>query len=99
MPSPGARSARFKDCVVNFQALELTEDEVRKRDNLYQDATNCLFESERNSPSLKELRPNDQVKFSLELKDVATEVEQHRIVSLKQYIKLPSTAKLNPSLT
>lgn len=90
----------FVKCVVNFQDLEFAKDkdEERKPDNLNNDASNCLLESGKVSQDIKLLRPNDQVVFLQNLKNVAAEIEQHRIDALKQYIELPRKAKLNPSL-
>lgn len=87
----------FVKCVVDGD-FEPNNDEVRKQDSFTKDASSCLFESEKTSSKLKLLRPNDQVVFLAGLKNVAAEIEQNRIVALKQYRELPSKAKSNPSL-
>lgn len=87
----------FVKCVVDGD-FEPNNDEGRKQDSFTKDASSCLFESGKTSPKLNFLRPNDQVVFLAGLKNVAAEIEQNRIVALKQYRELPSKAKLNPSL-
>lgn len=90
--------AAFTNCIIDYQDMELTKDESREHNNLYHDATNCLLESEMNSTNLKDLRTADRDIIAKELKSVASEIEQHRIVALKKYIELPSKAKLDHSL-
>lgn len=88
----------FVKCIVDFQDLEFTKDEKGKQGKLNYDASNCLLESEKDSSDLKLLRPNDQIVFLQNLKSVAAEIEQNRIIALKQYMELPSKAKSNPTL-
>jgi len=88
----------FIGCIVNYQDVELTKVDDKVHNNLYKDASNCILESKNNSSGLKILRPHDLADFDKELKNVISEIEQHRIVALKEYIELPSKAKLNPAL-
>ena len=72
--------------------------EDKKWIRLNQEVASCLIESGEASQELKSLRPEDQVVFSSGLKIVASELEQKRIVALKQYMELPDKAKSDSSL-
>lgn len=65
---------------------------------LNQEVFSCLIESAKTSKDLKFLYPEDQIIFSSELNKIAVELEQKRIVALKQYMELPEKAKSDPSL-
>ena len=87
----------FVKCIVKPDEL-FTEHNDKKWIRLNQEVSGCLIESGKTSQDLKLLHPEDQIIFSSELNKIAAELEQRRIVALKQYLELPEKAKSDPSL-